>query len=252
MSNRRPGVFDTGATHTEGSVQFEEARIALRYGLALKDAVLEKGHSVFMTRDDDTDHTPVGQRAGNAERAGADVFISLHLNDSDDDSAHGLEVLFRGNDDRAFAQALQDRLIGVTGFRDRLIKRREDLAVLKFDGRAVLIELGFIANDGNRNALINPATKAAICEAITAVTIAQLGGGEPGPRGSGGALSRAKVTVSSGDTLAVRAAPKASARRLGGLPSGTEVEIFAESGIWRRIDAAAERWVSGRFLAAIG
>lgn len=247
MSNRRPGVFDTGATHTEGSTKFEEAVIALRYGLTLKEVFVARGQSVFMTRDDDEDHTPVGQRAGNAERAGADVFISLHLNDADDDSARGLEVLFRGEDDKPLAQALQDKLVAVTGFRDRKIKPREDLAVLKFDGPAVLIELGFIANDGDRNALINPATRTEVCEAIATVTIAQMGGGT----GGGGVSSKAKVNVSSGDTLNVRAAPKPTAKIIAKLSSGSEVEIFAQSGIWRRIHATAERWVSSKFLTPI-
>jgi N-acetylmuramoyl-L-alanine amidase len=247
MSNRRLGVFDTGATHTEGAVLFEEARIALRYGLSLKDVFLAKGQSVFMTRDDDTDHTPVGERAPNAERVGADVFISLHLNDADDDSARGLEVLFRGEDDVPLAQALQDKLIEVTGFSDRGIKRREDLAVLKFRGPAVLIELGFIANDGDRNALINPAMRDAICEAIATVTIAQIGGGGE----TGGGASKARVNLPPGDTLTVRSGPKLTARAVGKLTPGTVVEIFAERGIWRRIDASSERWVSSRFLAAI-
>jgi N-acetylmuramoyl-L-alanine amidase len=32
MSNRAPGVFDPGATHTENGFQFREADIALSYG----------------------------------------------------------------------------------------------------------------------------------------------------------------------------------------------------------------------------
>jgi N-acetylmuramoyl-L-alanine amidase len=268
MSNRRPGVFDSGAIHTEGGTEFQEAEIALDYGLALKAVFLAKGHSVFMTRDDNTDETPVGERAGNAKRAGADVFISLHLNDSDDDSANGLEVLYRGDDDKPLAQALQDKLIEVTRFRDREIKRREDLAVLKFDGPAVLIELGFIANDGNRGALINEATRAAICEAIATVTISELGGGTGGGTGGGstgggggigggggtdggGAASKAKVNAPSDDTLTIRDAANANATAVGHLSPGTVVEIFAESGIWRRIDPAAERWVSSKFLIPV-
>jgi len=251
MGNRKPGLFDTGATHTEGSTEFQEAKIALDYGLALKNVFLVKGHSVFMTRDDNTHETPVGGRAGKAERAGAEVFISLHLNDSDDDSANGLEVLFRGDDDEPLAQALQDKLIEVTRFQDREIKRRKDLAVLKFDGPAVLIELGFIANDGNRRALINEATRAAVCEAIATVTISELGGetggGGGGPDG-GGAISKARVNVPSDDTLTIRDAADANATAVGHLSPGTVVEIFAASGIWRRIDPAAQRWVSSKFL----
>src|ERR1044072_839233 len=119
MSNRQFGIFDPGATHIENLVRHEEASIALKYGLTLKDVFRARQHDVFMTRDDNQDHAPVGQRAGNAKAAGAKVFISLHLNDFDDDSANGLEVLFRGQEDKPLAQKLQTALLQVTNFKDR-------------------------------------------------------------------------------------------------------------------------------------
>ena len=175
MSNRQFGIFDPGATHIENGIKHEEAAIALKYGLTLKDVFRARHHDVFMTRDDSQDHAPVGQRAGNAKAAGAKTFVSLHLNDFDDDSANGIEVLFRGSDDKPLAQKLQTALVGVTGFKDRQIKQREDLAVLKFQGVSVLIELGFIANDGNRETLLNPQKRQAICEKIADVVLQHFG-----------------------------------------------------------------------------
>lgn len=166
MSNRQPNLFDPGATHMETGVLHREADIVLKYGLTLRNAFLAKGHEVFMTRDDDTDHAPVGQRAANARAAGCKALVSLHLNDFDDDAANGLEVLYRRAEDQALAQALQTALIKVTGFKDRRIKQRTDLAVLKFSGPAVLIELGFIANDGNREVLLNKLKREQIAAAI--------------------------------------------------------------------------------------
>ena len=171
MSNSQPGVFDPGATHVENQIRHEEASIALKYGLTLRDVFKARQHEVFMTRDDNEDHAPVGQRAGKAKAAGAQVFVSLHLNDFDDDSANGIQVLFRGDDDKPLAQELQTALVQVTGFKDREIKRRTDLAVLKFQGKAVLIELGFIANDQNRETLLNPQKRQTICETIANVVI---------------------------------------------------------------------------------
>jgi len=171
MSNRQFGVFDPGAIHVENGIKHEEASIALKYGLSLKDVFRARQHEVFMTRDDSQDHAPVGQRAGNAKAAAAKVFISLHLNDFDDDSANGLEVLFRGDDDKPLAQKLQTALVQVTGFKNRGIKQRNDLAVLKFQGVAVLIELGFIAHDQNRETLLNPQKRQAICDKIADVVL---------------------------------------------------------------------------------
>lgn len=174
MSNRQMGVYDPGATHSENGFVFQEASITLGYGLALKDTFRARQVEVFMTRDDAADHTPVGTRAAMAKAAGCEVLISLHLNDFDDDTANGLEVLYRDNEDKALAQRLQDALLDATQMRDRKIKQRADLAVLKFNGTAVLIELGFIANDQDRNKLLNAQMRDKITRTIARVVMAHL------------------------------------------------------------------------------
>lgn len=175
MSNRQMGVFDPGATHVENGFLFREADIVLRYGLTLKDEFRARGTSVFMTRDDETDHAPVGKRAAMAQSAGCSVFISLHLNDVDDDTANGLEVLYRDAEDLALAQKLQDALVAATQMRSRGVKQRTDLAVLKFQGTAVLIELGFIANDSDRETLLSAQVRASVTEAIADVVLGHIG-----------------------------------------------------------------------------
>lgn len=127
-----------------------------------------------MTRDDAEDYAPVGKRATAAKDAGCDVFISIHLNDYEDDAANGQEVLYRDAEDKALADKLQSALLAITGFKDRKNKKREDLAVLKFKGPAVLIELGFIANDQNREVILTPQKRAQICETIADVTIQHM------------------------------------------------------------------------------
>lgn len=175
MSNRQPGVFDPGAMHIENGFPFKEAAIVLRYGLALKDVLRARQIEVFMTRDDDSDHAPVGRRAGMAKAAGCGALVSLHLNDFDDDSANGLELLYGSPASAALAAALQTELLAVTGLRDRGTKLRTDLAVLKFDGPAVLIELGFIANDRDRATILAADTRDAVTRAIAKVLLERLG-----------------------------------------------------------------------------
>lgn len=172
MSNRSMGVFDPGAVHVEGSTRFEEATIALKYALTLKDEFRARGTDIFMTRDDAEDHAPVGQRAANAKNAGCGMLISLHLNDFDDDAANGFEVLFGASANKALAQRMQSAILAIIRMKDRGVKQRTDLAVLKFAGPAVLIELGFIANDRDRETLLNPQIRAAICKAIADVALA--------------------------------------------------------------------------------
>jgi len=177
MSNATSGVFDPGAVAREAGETFREADMVLRYGLALKDILRSRGIEVFMTRDDDEDRAPVGERAGNAERAGCDVFVSLHMNSFEAPSANGLEVLFRDNADAAFAKAMHDGLVEVTGLRPRGTPQRTKLAVLKFEGPAILIELGFISNTRDRTELLNPEMRARVCAKIADVLVARFGAG---------------------------------------------------------------------------
>ena len=58
--------------------------------------------------------------------------------------------------------------------RDRKIKQRTDLAVLKFSGTAVLIELGFIANDKDRGKLLDAQMRDSITRMIADVVIAHM------------------------------------------------------------------------------
>jgi N-acetylmuramoyl-L-alanine amidase len=166
MSNRSPGVFDPGCTHREGSTDFKESDIVLKYGLTLKDVLRARNIEVFMTRDDDTDPAPVDRRARSAKDAGCDKFVSIHVNAAEVEQANGVEVLYNDNGDKAFAEKMQKALIKVMKLKDRGAKKRTDLAVLKFNGPAVLIELGFIANDKDRETFMDPLIRAQVCAAI--------------------------------------------------------------------------------------
>ena len=63
---------------------------------------------------------------------------------------------------------MQTALIAATKLRDRGIKQRPDLAVLKFKGPAVLVELGFIDNDKDRDTFLDPLVRDKVCKAIAA------------------------------------------------------------------------------------
>lgn len=172
MSNRQNGLFDPGCTHTENGFHFREADIVLKYGLTLKDVLRARGVETFLTRDDDTDHAPVGTRASNAKNAGCKRFVSLHVNDFDDESANGFEVLYGAPTHKTLAEKMQTALLPIVNMKDRGIKLRNDLAVLRFSGPAVLIELGFIAFDKDREKMLNPQIREHVCRTIADVILA--------------------------------------------------------------------------------
>ncbi len=88
-------------------------------------------------------------RVEDANRWGADYFISLHTNAADSASARGVEAYAysRESDGFILGEDILDELSEATGFRNRGMKIRPSLYVLKKTSMpAVLIELGFITN----------------------------------------------------------------------------------------------------------
>ena len=166
MGNATSGVFDPGAVH--GPSNTREADVVLRYGLELKSILQARGIQVFMTREDNTSPTPVGKRASRAEAAGCDIFVSIHLN-SFTPQAKGVETLYRDDPDKQLATDMRDALLAATGLKKRAILKRTELAVLTFDGPAVLLEIGFVSNDGDRNTVIKPSVQTAVCKAVADV-----------------------------------------------------------------------------------
>lgn len=150
-SNIRPGVYDPGAV----SGSHSEAAYVLQLGLTGKWVLNNAGIAVYMTRDDDSDVTPISTRDDKAEAAGCTHFISLHMNAASL-TATGTETFYRDSTDKAWAQIVQDAALEAFGLRDRGLKHESEtrhgrLAVLGFDGPACLLEAGFITNMGDRN-----------------------------------------------------------------------------------------------------
>lgn len=154
FANRRPGVYDSGAVG--GGV--EEADIVLQWALSGKWILGNIAIPVWLTRDDDSDPTPVGTRDDRAEQAGCGRFLSLHCN-SAGSSATGTETFYRDAADKAWAQTVQNAALHALGLRDRGLKtegasQQSRLAVFDFDGPACLLELGFISNASDRRKML--------------------------------------------------------------------------------------------------
>lgn len=170
MSNRNPGVFDTGAT----AAGAWESTIAMDWVNELREILLARGMKVVRTRRDAEDPCPVGRRDDIARDYKGWRMISLHCNASDG-RASGAETFFRGEDDRELAKKLTDAVCSVLKIANRGPKtegksQHNSLAVLGFD-KCWLIELGFIDNPGDRAKLLDPVLRKKCCEALATVII---------------------------------------------------------------------------------
>ena len=93
--------------------------------------------------------TSLSARVNEANRWGADYFISLHTNAAASPSASGSEAYVYARGTRAFnfADDILTNLTDITGLRNRGVQPRPGLYVLrKTQMPATLVELGFITN----------------------------------------------------------------------------------------------------------
>ena len=96
-----------------------------------------------------TNATSLAARVNEANRWGADYFISLHTNAASSPSATGTEAYAYARGTPAFrlGEDILQNLSSVTGLRNRGMQARPGLYVLrKTQMPAVLVELGFITN----------------------------------------------------------------------------------------------------------
>lgn len=142
----------------------QEQTITYNVGVALADLLrANPDFEVRLSRPTPTtslgtsNSTSLQARVNDANSWGADYFISLHTNSSDNTAASGVEAFAYSSPSRAFSlgEDIVENLSATTGLRNRGMKVRPGLYVLRrTDMPAVLVEMGFISNPSDA-ALMN-------------------------------------------------------------------------------------------------
>ena len=133
----------------------------LRLSLLVRDILTDRGYTVVMTRDNDSD-VSLAERCKIANKARASLFVALHRNSSTSASAKGMELWIHSSnptDDALLAQNLLDNLkvAGITADRGIHTGYREGAHLNYHVNRntkmpSVLLEVGFISNTEDNNA----------------------------------------------------------------------------------------------------
>lgn len=125
-----------------------EKDINLSVAFLVAEKLEAKGADVLLTRTED-EKIDLEERAAIANRAEADLFVSIHCNYCEGDaSVQGLECYYREGSEGG--QALAENLVASvqeeSGIVNRGIKTADFRVIRKTDMSAILIELGYLSN----------------------------------------------------------------------------------------------------------
>ncbi len=147
------GYYDTGAIGPTGLL---ESTVNLKVALKLKDLLEKEGAKVILTREKEQDkNSPtLEKRVEDANKSGADLFISIHQNASVDQKASGTEVYYYNDNSSPIAQFILDALCSKIGLISRGVKKRgfavtQDITVMP----SILVECAFISNPAEEKLL---------------------------------------------------------------------------------------------------
>ena len=147
-----------------------ESVAALDIALSMGEMFKGAGCDVVFTRTKGAPDLTLKRRCEIANKADADVFISIHLNSAENKFATGVETLRYGDcseKTKELASNVQSKLVSATGFKDRGVKIRNNLYVLKHTKMpAILCEVGFISNNEQAKDLFSDDCQFYIAQAI--------------------------------------------------------------------------------------
>ncbi|MBI4878485.1 MAG: N-acetylmuramoyl-L-alanine amidase [Planctomycetes bacterium] len=159
------GGKDPGSGGASGRRAEKDLALALAQEVA--NRLEERGGRVLMTRKGDV-FVELDERAAQADRARADLFVSLHADWSQKSSASGLAVWIARSPLSASRRAAQEILAAArrAGIKTRSVQS-SNFRVLVGHGRpGVLVECGFLSNAGDAEKLNTSWYRAKLAEAI--------------------------------------------------------------------------------------
>lgn len=135
-----------------------EKDLNLAIALLVRDKLKEQGYQVVMARETDI-YVAKEDRVKAANQSGADIYISIHQNATDEGAeVSGMEVWYEeddsGRDSKRLAQLIRQQTIKSTGAVERELRDDGDFHVTGNTSMpACLIETGFLSNKTERQKL---------------------------------------------------------------------------------------------------
>lgn len=157
------GGNDSGAVGSKS----EEKDIVLDISQRASKKLTENGHTVILTRNEDKTIS-LDERCSIANSEGADLFISIHANSSENLDASGIETFYYPTfeDGKQLATFIQDRIIARTHMNNRGVKTERFQVLRETSMTAVLVEVGFMSNISDEEKMLTDSYRALCSDAI--------------------------------------------------------------------------------------
>ncbi|MGB2926212.1 MAG: N-acetylmuramoyl-L-alanine amidase [Limnothrix sp.] len=157
------GGKDPGAVGIGG---LQEKRVILPISQEVAQILQQNGVGVRMTRDTDYFVSLAG-RTELANRAGADLFVSIHANaiSLSRPEVNGLEVYYYQSG-KTLAQTIHRNILGNIRMRDRGVRTARFYVLRQTSMPSVLVEVGFVTGREDAPNLSDPAHRSRMAQAI--------------------------------------------------------------------------------------
>lgn len=150
--NQEPGVMDWG----EGSYKkYKESYIVLQQAKTIKKLADSTKYKIILTRYDNETSMPIEERQKIAKEVGADLFISLHIDNYKSTHVRGFRVLYKQPECKNLALLAVKNFEKELNTRNRGIKRIDKIVLRKVSCPSILVESGFVKNYYDRKYLTN-------------------------------------------------------------------------------------------------
>lgn len=158
------GGHDPGASSYLG---YYEKGINLSIARKVASYLQQQGIKTIMTRDSDT-FVELNERAEIANRAGADLFVSIHADSNGDRTHRGYTIYVARSASWASKKAGQnlENAMASTGLSSKGLRNADYRVLVRTDCPAVLVECGFLSNPSEASLLSDTQFQDRIARAI--------------------------------------------------------------------------------------